>query len=873
MIIKKHKNLLTGLIFLVLPTIFISFPLLDFIQDHYSLLTLDSLLLTAVFSGAMSIAYILHGSRLRFFLVFGGLLTALYFIYQSIAIFPFSEFDAYYMANRFKIIGAIFALGWFVGYGIARWRYFLIFFSLVVIAISVTAVASLGESNATTLVWLIAPPVIYCFYVLFIKELLNDIRLQQKTNYAKILLRVGGFGVLIFLLFWISTLTLQSKFEAFEEQIAQQQEQSGGGEDDDSMLRKDNDDLFEMKDYAQLRPRLKQYNEHLFTAYIDNFIAEDVANPQYITLYHLNRYNVGLERFEVDPDGPANDLFLPDPSIIPNYFMEFDTSVLRHDKMEKSITDVQSTIYIKQLDPSVFVAPSTAYSVQPIAIEDSYKKEYKLAYNVNSEVSRLNSAYFVYNSENPQLRQFQESRFAILQDVKSYAQEDSAFMAYYTQVPVGSIFDSIDSLAREITKNAKTPIDKVISIRDYFLSDDENGEPLFTYTLTPGKPTDPNIPDQSLLNNFLFNTHRGYCTYFASATFFMLRSLGVPARMAVGFLTIDRSHSNPGWYWFYADQAHAWTQVYFPEYGWLDFDTTISTEDAEETEQPDQTPPVPPLSPQFVTKGVVREIMADKKLILESRAFMAKGDMLELDTHRTFLLDAQKAKLMSGERVLDFEQLSEGDTALVVSFDRAIQKLRDQRNGETNDQFADRLPEPIEVSEIYLELQEPEVVAEEEDQSFDYAGFINQAVRNMLGLVVLLLVILWIAPSVHYAILRSSVRRSADEQSLSIASYKAAHFLLNQLGIGRGSVTPLQYATDTVDPTFETRMGPFIQAFHKIKYGQEALSTEEKSEINHFYQHLEKKVNEKYSTGKRFFSFLMPNRWISFLINLNLSKS
>ena len=57
---------------------------------------------------------------------------------------------------------------------------------------------------------------------------------------------------------------------------------------------------------------------------------------------------------------------------------------------------------------------------------------------------------------------------------------------------------------------------------------------------------------------FLFENRKGYCAYYAGATLFMLRSLGIPSRIAVGFLTVDRSGGkNKGWYWYYADQAHA----------------------------------------------------------------------------------------------------------------------------------------------------------------------------------------------------------------------------------------------------------------------------------------------------------------------------
>ena len=144
----------------------------------------------------------------------------------------------------------------------------------------------------------------------------------------------------------------------------------------------------------------------------------------------------------------------------------------------------------------------------------------------------LNSAYFVYNAKDPAILEFQQQRYAVLQEVKNYEGEPNDFMEYYTRMPEGPTFKRISDLADSLTAGTNTPLDKVLAIRDYFLSKDENGDALFTYTLTPGSPTDPNIPDAALLSNFLFSTQKGYCTYFATSSLFMLRSLGIPVRMA-----------------------------------------------------------------------------------------------------------------------------------------------------------------------------------------------------------------------------------------------------------------------------------------------------------------------------------------------------
>ena len=363
---RKRKNLFLGLILLVLPTLFVSYPLLNYVSEYYSLLFINTSLLLLLFGGAMTVAFVLHSTRLRFFIVFGALLMFLYFVFQSIVFFPFDEFDSYYIANRFRINATLFALGWFSGFGIARWRYFLVFYSLLVLAISVVALSAVGIYDANQLAWLIAPPVFYTFYSLFTKELLNNIRHQNKINFGKILLRLGIFCSILFFLFWGTTELLQSKFTELDQALQSQKEGDEGegrseGEDNDDMMDRNGENEFRLKDYAQLRPRLRQSEELLFTAYMDNFLDNGIPNPQYITLYHLNQYNEELERFEVDPEGLADDLFIPNPTQIPQYYVQVDLDVLENDKMEKFIKPVQSTIYINQLDPEVFVAPSTAF--------------------------------------------------------------------------------------------------------------------------------------------------------------------------------------------------------------------------------------------------------------------------------------------------------------------------------------------------------------------------------------------------------------------------------------------------------------------------------------------------------------------------------
>jgi tetratricopeptide (TPR) repeat protein len=131
--------------------------------------------------------------------------------------------------------------------------------------------------------------------------------------------------------------------------------------------------------------------------------------------------------------------------------------------------------------------------------------------------------------------------------------------------------ERIRDYALEITQGMDRYSDKVLMIYDRL----KYGE--YRYSLKPGI-----APDGDQLGWFLFNTKKGYCSYYAFAMSLMLRSLGIPARVAAGFF-IDPEVNTFNYYPVRSDMAHAWVEVLFPGYGWIEFDPTA--EDLAEGEE------------------------------------------------------------------------------------------------------------------------------------------------------------------------------------------------------------------------------------------------------------------------------------------------
>jgi hypothetical protein len=91
----------------------------------------------------------------------------------------------------------------------------------------------------------------------------------------------------------------------------------------------------------------------------------------------------------------------------------------------------------------------------------------------------------------------------------------------------------------------------------------------FTYTESPPRLRSGAPP----LVDFVERTKAGYCQHFAGAMALMLRYLGIPARVAVGFTAGDFDAEARKWTVTDHD-AHAWVEVWFEGWGWLPFDPT-----------------------------------------------------------------------------------------------------------------------------------------------------------------------------------------------------------------------------------------------------------------------------------------------------------
>lgn len=233
----------------------------------------------------------------------------------------------------------------------------------------------------------------------------------------------------------------------------------------------------------------------------------------------------------------------------------------------------------------VFSIPNTvSKTLKDARIYSYYRKNYlvypagitaidgpqKLRIDTNSE--KIES---FDNEQNP----VSPSGYHIFFEVPKYKSEDlakttdfdfemmSQNFERYTRLPK-DLPPRIKQLAEEITAGKTNWFDKAKAIESYF------GRIDFTYdqknVAVPGKNDD-------YVDQFLFETKRGYCDNFSTSMAVMLRTLGIPTRWVKGFTGgnfKEFENETERIYQITNNNAHSWVEVFFPNQGWVPFEPT-----------------------------------------------------------------------------------------------------------------------------------------------------------------------------------------------------------------------------------------------------------------------------------------------------------
>lgn len=202
-------------------------------------------------------------------------------------------------------------------------------------------------------------------------------------------------------------------------------------------------------------------------------------------------------------------------------------------------------------------------------------------------------------------------------------------------------FARLRSLAERVTAGAAIPYDQAAALEQFLcctarrdaegnLVLDEDGNVVLLYPCDLSIDVSP--PNTDAVSWFLFDNLDaqglpvgGYFDYHASAMAVLLRTLGIPARIGSGYLlTEDNYDARSDRFIVRGRHAYTWVEVFFPEYGWVDFDPT----------------PIPTPLPFTLTSG---RSGAERSLTLSSDIF--EGSSTPFTESFSLLSEAQLAQL------------------------------------------------------------------------------------------------------------------------------------------------------------------------------------------------------------------------------------
>ena len=230
----------------------------------------------------------------------------------------------------------------------------------------------------------------------------------------------------------------------------------------------------------------------------------------------------------------------------------------------------------------------------------------------------------------PSLQPGQEYKVQASVNYASVARLDQAGTEYpvwvterYLQLP-DTITPRTRQLAERITAGLETPYDKALAITDYLRRN-------ITYVETI-QETQPQ--GQETIDWFLFDLKQGFCNYYSTAEVVLLRSVGIPARWAVGYAQGERIASEipsvnnrpdglpieETYFLVRQRDAHAWPEVYFPDIGWVEFEPTASQPQIARLEtDPDEVLPTDPSTNASDAERLRQEQAEELAMLREQR--------------------------------------------------------------------------------------------------------------------------------------------------------------------------------------------------------------------------------------------------------------
>ncbi|MBI5031253.1 MAG: transglutaminase domain-containing protein [Chloroflexi bacterium] len=210
-------------------------------------------------------------------------------------------------------------------------------------------------------------------------------------------------------------------------------------------------------------------------------------------------------------------------------------------------------------------------------------------------------------------------------DVTYYSEWISAT---YLQLPV-ELPQRVRTLAQQITQPYTNPYDQAAALESYARQKIKYNDQV------SAPPTEVDGVDYTL-----FERPEGYCNYYASVMAVMARAVGIPARVVSGYTL---GEYKDGVYHVVEEHAHSWVEIYFPTYGWIEFEPTANKPEIDRPKKLE----IPPIDPNLENTASEMRRRPPRDEELENQP-VGKMPYLDMGFNFAFLNDPRIIALLTG---------------------------------------------------------------------------------------------------------------------------------------------------------------------------------------------------------------------------------
>jgi transglutaminase-like putative cysteine protease len=270
-------------------------------------------------------------------------------------------------------------------------------------------------------------------------------------------------------------------------------------------------------------------------------------------------------------DAKSTTPWIPDSSVPPKTLPDDGTVATTVPGLTAGTQPKTNQVSITYLTDETTKLEGSNLSSLPLPYPAAQVKGLQAGFSVNPDSLAVLSASQVYKTMTYSATYFDTTSLLPSQLATATLPQgdDKTLFGLAKDLETAGIPADVTQLAKRITAGLTNPVDQAQAIQNYFQSS-VNG---YSYSIdVPSKETGAGAME------YLLQHKKGFCQFYAATMAAMARSLGIPARVAVGFTPGSSIAGDT--YQVKTHDYHAWPELFFHNVGWLRFEPTVSINNA-----------------------------------------------------------------------------------------------------------------------------------------------------------------------------------------------------------------------------------------------------------------------------------------------------